>query len=443
VRFSERGWMKKQMFIFAVLSLSALLNTVFAEPDPSVPRPRPAARNVIPQVAQTGPDGVLLKKEGVSPGFVLLAPRGLNSTFLVDENGLVMHEWTHSLPTAVAAYLLPNGNLLHTVVDGVGVDRDVWLEELSWTGEPVWRFSMKGVGAQIHHDIERLPNGNTLVIAAEFKSPADCLAAGRKREFLPERDLRVDGIYELRPQGPGGAEIVWSWSAWDHLDQIDINQTAPGKQRAPDWLHLNSVDYNAEQDEVMVCSRSLSEVWVISRKSGKLVRRWGNPQVHGEGTAADQTLFYHHDAHWIEEGLPGAGNILLFNNGMDRPEGAFSTVMEFKPANGKPALVWEYPPPEGERFFSRILSGAQRLPNGNTLICAGLGGTVFEVNGKNETVWKYINPFVPDQAAFAGRERYKAPSNNMLFRALKYPPDYPAFAENRLLRNEQAGVSVP
>lgn len=392
----------------------------------------------------------------------------------MDIGGEYVHEWQHELRTATVAYLLPNGNLLHTVFSektSGAPQLDVFVEELTWDGELVWRFSMKSFGARIHHDVERLPNGNTLVIAAEEKSREACLAVGRKPELLSERDLKVDGVFEIRPTGKTEGEVVWKWSAWDHLVQdydseknyfgvpseqqtkIDVNQVRPNAKRLMDWLHLNTVAYNVERDVVMVCCHALSETWIISRKSGELVRRWGNPQIHGEGTAADQQLFGHHDAHWIAEGLPGAGHVLLFNNGLDRA-GDFSTVMEFvvdldADIAERPTLVWEYPriaaerPNERgeagheaileerkiplvydktERLFSRILSGAQRLPNGNTLICFGEGALLVEVTPAGEAVWKYRNPAFSMATDHRGRQQ-----ENMLFRAYRYAPDYPAF----------------
>jgi hypothetical protein len=54
--------------------------------------------------------------------------------------------------------------------------------------------------------------------------------------------------------------------------------------------------------------------------------------------------------------------------------------------------VWSYSAPKKNEFYSSFISGVQRLPNGNTLICSGANGTVFEVTPSKEIVWKYINP---------------------------------------------------
>src|SRR5207244_2446657 len=106
--------------------------------------------------------------------------------------------------------------------------------------------------------------------------------------------------------------------------------------------------------------------------------------------------------HWIPKGLPGAGHVLVFNNGERRPDGKFSSVEElvlpvdkdgkyiFKgPAYGPESPIWSYTAPKKTDFYSNFISGAQRLPNGNTFICSGANGVVFEVTPEKEIVWKF------------------------------------------------------
>ncbi len=119
-----------------------------------------------------------------------------------------------------------------------------------------------------------------------------------------------------------------------------------------------------------------------------------------------QRLFAQHNAHWIAKGLPGAGHILVFNNGGGRTDGSYSSVDEIvlpvddkgnylvKPGTiyGPDKAIWSYSAPKKADFYSSFISGTQRLPNGNTLICSGANGTIFEVTPEKEIVWKYINP---------------------------------------------------
>jgi Arylsulfotransferase (ASST) len=200
--------------------------------------------------------------------------------------------------------------------------------------------------------------------------------------------------------------------------------TTPGRpQRTnPDWTHFNGVAYNPEFDQIMVSVHSFSEFWIIdhstttpeaashhggkSGKGGDLLYRWGNPRTYRGGTKADQRLFSQHNAHWIPPGQPGEGHVLVFNNGSKRPDGTYSSVDElilpvdtqghyaYKPGTpyGPDKAVWSYTAPKKTDFYSFFISGAQRLPNGNTLICSGANGTIIEVTPDKETVWKYVNP---------------------------------------------------
>lgn len=189
-----------------------------------------------------------------------------------------------------------------------------------------------------------------------------------------------------------------------------------------DWMHTNAVAYNPELDQIVLSIHGFSEVWIIDHgttteeaashtggrrgKGGDLLYRWGNPRAYRCGINTDQRLFSQHSAHWIPNGLPGAGNLLVFNNGNRRPDGNYSTVDElvlplqsdgtYAHETGSPygpeKAEWSYAAPNKQEFFSMLISGAQRLPNGDTLICSGITGTVFEVSADDEVVWKYVNP---------------------------------------------------
>jgi len=214
---------------------------------------------------------------------------------------------------------------------------------------------------------------------------------------------------------------------------------------------MNSIDYNPALDQILLCGRTFDEIWVIdhsttseqaaghsggkSGKGGDLLYRWGNPFAWFAGTPGDQKLFGQHDPHWVPAGRPGAGNILIFNNGSDRDLRPFSTIDEITPpvqpdgsyqrGAGQPfgpdKLTWTYQ--DGDRLYSPRVSGSQRLPNGNTLICSGETGHVFEVTAKGEIVWDYYNVL--------GATDEPGPGGSLggvaMFRAHRYPPDAAAF----------------
>ena len=87
---------------------------------------------------------------------------------------------------------------------------------------------------------------------------------------------------------------------------------------------------------------------------------------------------------------------------------AFSRVLEINPVTLE--LVWSY---EGQRFSSSNISGAQRLPNGNTLITEGANGRLFEVTKERQIVWEYIYPL------FTG-----TPPANAVYRGYRLPYDW-------------------
>jgi hypothetical protein len=204
----------------------------------------------------------------------------------------------------------------------------------------------------------------------------------------------------------------------------------PAPRKNPDWMHVNAVAYNAELDQIALSSPSFHEIWIIDHsttqeeakghtggrwgKGGDILYRWGNPRAYRNGTNLDQRLFGQHNIQWIPKGLSGEGHLLVFNNGGGRKPVEYSSVDELVPPTDKdghyirpkrgpfgPAKpIWSYTASNKKDFYSWFISGAQRLPNGNTLINAGAVGIVFEVTPEGETVWRFSNPFknaVPGQ----------------------------------------------
>lgn len=430
-------------------------------------------------VCAQGNRGLVLKTEAASPGFTLIAPFGGQSTFLIDLDGNVVHEWTTDRNPSQAAYLLPDGCLIRTykvqneVFNVVGGPAG-GLQKFSWDGELLWDYQVSSDLLMSHHDIEPMPNGNVLVVAWELKTKEQCLAAGRDPEKLTDGCLWPETILELKPKGTTGADIVWRWNLWDHLvqsfDESKANFGRPDERPEKvdlnfidrpiaDWIHCNAVDYNPQLDQIMLCGRTFDELWVIDHSTsteeaatgkggksghgGDLLYRWGNPFAYFAGTPFDQKLFGQHDPHWIPEGLPEAGSVLIFNNGSDRDERPFSTVDELKPPvtsdgryvmkHGEPfgpeRLSWRYE--AGSELYSQRVSGAQRLPNGNTLICEGETGRVFEVTRDLQIVWDYENVLgAPKDAPppTAGRSL----GGVAMFRAYRYPLKHSAFQGRNL-----------
>ncbi|MEM7310083.1 MAG: aryl-sulfate sulfotransferase [Planctomycetota bacterium] len=399
---------------------------------------RPA--RIVPATAALLVSTVLASAQEPSPGFTLVASSASTNSLLLDENGQTIHTWPSTALPGLAVYLAANGNLLrsmHPIGFGGGAGAGGRIQEIAWDGSIAWTYDYHDPLKQQHHDIEPMPNGNVLMIAWDRHTGAEAIAEGRNPAtvgsiFVP------DHIVEVERTGPTTGDIVWEWYAWDHLIQdldptknnfgvvadhpelIDINWgAAPGG----DWMHSNSIAYNAELDQIVISSLYFDEIWVIdhstttaeaaghtggsSGKGGDLLYRWGNPQTYGGGTSADQRLEGQHDTTWVSPGYPGAGNIIIFNNnaGDAGPFGSnYSEILEITPpvdgsgnytlagsAYGPSAPTWEYTAANPTDFHTALAGGgAQRLSNGNTLIASPNQGWVFEVDPAGQTVWSKL-----------------------------------------------------
>ena len=418
--------------------------------------------------AQTQTVGVFTNTENSFDGYTLYAPIPGFDTFLINNCGEVVNQWTSDFRIGLSAYLLEDGSLLRTgqlpsyaehPFSGGGTGGKV--ERWSWDGELMWFIDWADDEHHHHHDIEMLPNGNILLISWEGHSYEEALEMGKNTNQVGN-PVWCCQIVEIEPTGSEGGNVVWSWSAWDHMVQdtdpnkpnygvisdhprkFNINYTngnGPNQGAGnSDWMHCNSVDYNSELDQIMISSAKFCEYWIIDHaltteeaatEAGDLLYRWGNPEAYDRGTSADQKLFHQHDAHWMD------GGIMLYNNGKNRPEGDYSTVEVFElpqmadgvyPINPGQSFMptsnsWQYPQEFDPEFYSQNISGASRLPNGNTLICEGGSGHLFEVRPDEEVVWSYISPITSYGPTTQGAD----PGNTSVFRTYKYAPDYPAF----------------
>ena len=363
-------------------------------------------------------------------GYTLYAPNNSRYTYLIDMNNTVVHSWTHTTAGGYSVYLLEDGSILRTAnannpqLNGGGATG--FVQRIGWSGNIIWQYTYSSATYLSHHDIEPMPNGNVLLIAWEVKTAAQAVQAGLSRSTV----LWPDHIIEVQPTGTSGGNIVWQWHAWDHLVQqynpsksnygvvkdhaelLDINMGSSGVGiSGGDWMHLNAISYNPTLDQIVISSHTLNEIYVIdhstttaeaashqggrSGKGGDILYRWGMPSNYG--ASGSQVFSVVHCAVWITTGLPGAGNILAFNNGDNQQR---SVVMEIVPpssstgvytlvsgsAYGPSAPTWTF---TASGFYSDHLGSCQRLPNGNTLIAQSTSGRLFEVTSSGSIVWSY------------------------------------------------------
>ena len=434
--------------------------------------------------------GVFQYTEGVYDGYTLFSPS--RDTYLIDNCGKIVNMWSSNYQTGGAVYLLEDGSLLRTtkinnfnVFQGGGIGGGV--EKLDWNGNVIWNYPYNSETYHQHHDIEPLPNGNILILGWELKTAEEAIQKGRNPLLLEDNELWPEHIVEIEPTEDGG-NIVWEWHLWDHLIQdidstlsnygvvsehpelMNINYMGPGNNASggkADWIHANSIDYNEELDQIIISSRALSEFWIIDHSTtteeaasnsggnagmgGNLLYRWGNPRAYDRGTINDRVLFGQHHAQWIDKDFPGGNNIILFNNGRNRPDGNYSSIdelsppitgynydIEFNSSYGPSDLVWSYVASNPPDFYADHISGCQRLPNGNTLICSGPDGIFYEVDDMSNILWEYKNPVFGNIILNQGETPPQGPFgeivvSNSVFRCEKFDFNFEGFQDYELL----------
>jgi len=388
----------------------------------------PSALRAAPTVFPTGT--TIYDPAKAWSGYTVLSTLDTPAVLVIDMNGRTVKRWDgFNLSAGGPARVLPGGVLVGPQGAFPRHQESTALVAVDFAGNELWRFDaaeeieIDGVrqgSARQHHDWQSADwpagyyspdfspgavGGRTLLLThTSHSSPA---VAGVL--------LEDDRLVEVDAEG----RVTWEWRAADHIDELGFAPAARaaiarlGTRDGYDWLHLNSARYlgpnrwhdagetRFHPDNVIVSSRSASLVAIVAR-DGSVAWRIGpdfseTPEQRALGQVIGQ-----HDAHLIPPGLPGAGNLLLFDNGGASGLGdsspisplgnaiyqrATSRVLEIDPVSL--ALVWSYAAPN---FFSTNISGAQRLANGNTLITEGAPGRVFEVTPEREIAWEFMNP---------------------------------------------------
>jgi hypothetical protein len=363
-------------------------------------------------------------------GFTVLSALGTPAVVVLDMNGREVWRWDgFDLISGGPARVLPGGVVVAPQGDAMPHLESLALVAENFAGKELWRFDQgerieRGGASQWsarqHHDwqLSNFPAGYYSPRFTPTLAGASVLMlthASRTDPAIADVMIDDDRLIELDPAG----KVVWQWRASDHVDEFGL--TAPmraairrlAKRDGYDWFHVNSAawlgpnkwfaagDKRFDPRNVLISSRQASLIAIVAR-DGKIVWRLGpDSTVSPEARALGQVIGQH-NVTMIPEGLPGAGNLLLFDNGGAAgygdpspisPNGdtvyqrATSRVLEIDPVSL--ALVWSYVAPN---FYSFNISGAQRLPNGDTLITEGTTGRVFEVTPEKELVWEYLAP---------------------------------------------------
>jgi hypothetical protein len=396
-------------------------------------------------------------------GYTVFDTPNEQGAVLIDMNGTMLRRWKEVAAVPGPARLLPGGDLIGGSTRRQPHQEAVALVQINWKGDTVWKFDradlVEEAGkpatwmARQHHDWQRegSANGDYAPDALPMVSGGRTLILTHKnvsRPDITDKLLEDDRLIEVSWDG----RILWDWLASDHVDGFGLSVQARNAIRSVpswaenrgsgDWLHVNAAAYlgpnkwydggdrRFHPDNIMISSRNASVMAIIDRTTGAFVWQMGPDYRESSALRALGQILGQHHPHLIPKGLPGAGNLLVFDNGGASvygeanpvaPTGANivarinSRVLEINPVTFE--NVWEYSMSGQERFLfaSHYISSAQRLPNGNTLIDEGADGRLFEVTSAKEIVWEYVNPFFDVE----GGSR-----TNRVFRAQRVPYDW-------------------
>jgi hypothetical protein len=306
-------------------------------------------------------------------GYTLYSPVRGHHADLLDPEGRIVHQWQH--PEGIQhVRWLANGHLLVQTLppeDAEGAEKIGGsagaIVELDRASNVVWEHR----DVYMHHDYQRLEDGTTLYIRWE-KLPPDVAARVQGGHASPNDPdwMWGDAIVQIDADG----QALRTWRSWDHLS-TDHHVKCPLESRK-EWTHCNSLELTAAGDWLL-SFRLTDTVAIVDGRTGDVRWRWGAGH-----------LSHQHHATWLDD-----GHIQILDNGCHRREApSFSQVVEVDPKERK--VVWSYQAEPILAFFSFMISGAERLPNGNVLVTEGATGRLFEVTPAGETVWEFVAPWL-------------------------------------------------
>lgn len=384
---------------------------------------------------------------------------------LIDMNGKPVHIWKGL--DGFPAKMLPGGRVMASRgrrSPAASYQDQLDLVTCGWDGTVEWSFDRKefcedeGMDprymARQHHDYQRYGEPLYYVPGAAYGDQAE------KTLILTHQDVRKkkishqlledDVLIEVDAKG----DIIWEWHAADHFQEFGFSETARnamfrdpntqpcGPEGQGDWLHINCASYlgpnrwydagdnRFHPDNIIMDSREACFMFIIDHQTGKVVWQVGPDYTASRELRIMGPVIGMHSTHMIPQGLPGAGNILVFDNGGWGGYGApsqtskiglksmqrdSSRVFEFDPVTLK--ILWQFDASKlghpqlfaAHYFYSPLISNAQRLPNGNTLIDEGCDGNLMEVTPEGEVVWDYINPYPGPNGASDCYRCYRVP----------------------------------
>ena len=421
----------------------------------------PATFRAYPSVYPTGT--TIYKPDKTWSGYTMFDTPQQQGAILVDMNGQVVKRWKEIDAVPGPPRILPGGDIVGGTVPRRPHQEAIAVVQMDWNGTLVWKFErtdlvdVAGKGpvwaSRQHHDWQR--EGSSVGYYAPDARP---LVSGGRTLILAHKnvtkpaitDKRLEDDYMMEVSWDG--KVVWEWLASDHVDEFGFSEAARNsihrsvqwneERKSADWLHINAASYvgpnrwydagdaRFHPDNILFGSRAANIIAIIDRASGAIVWKMGPDYTESKALATLGQIIGQHNPHIIPKGLPGAGNLLVFDNGgasgygtpnPGAPAGInvagrfHSRVLEFNPTTFE--KVWEYSlsAQVNFMFFSHYVSSVQRLPNGNTLVSEGAVGRIIELTPQKEIVWEYVSPFFGDENSVR---------TNRIYRAQRVPYDW-------------------
>jgi hypothetical protein len=297
---------------------------------------------------------------------------------IVDDNGVPVW-WMRPKIRPIDARLLPNGHVAWGRFFGgtLGVDPAGAYEEHRLDGASVGLTRTVGGPTDIH-DMERLANGDTLLITYVPRDGVDLSPYGG-----PSNATVLDS--EAQEIAPNGRK-VWSWSTKDHIPLSETGHwwsrvfATPVKladgRTAYDPVHMNSIDMHG--GDVIVSLRHTDAVYAIDPKTGALRWKLGGSQrpesLALQGAPGDPATIFggQHDARFIAD-----GTLTVHDNGTTRNRPARAMRFRIDPAAKTATLLEALSDPRPE--MSAFGGSARKLPGGNWVASWGGLNTVEEL----------------------------------------------------------------
>lgn len=362
-------------------------------------------------IAKTALSGVsCYKPEKADDGYTLFSCYN-HDVWLINMKGEIVHKWRVPYIPGAHMVLRPNGNLFYSAEnrshDEIGLDPEHAglggvLFEIDWDSNLVWKLEVP----YEHHDFEFVPGTDHIMVSTfhpdgDYSDEKAAKMRGGIKGSEYKGKMTADIVFELDRNG----DVVWQWRAADFMDpEFEYIHPLESRVISP---YINAVKVCMNGD-ILLSGRHVSTIFRINKQTGEIVKRYGRGQ-----------LAHQHDG----RELPN-GNILAFDNGIQRDDFGplYSRVVEFDGKTGD--IVWQYTAPVPWDFFSSICAGAERLSNGNTVICEAMPGRIFEVTPEKEIVWEYVNPIF---TSYVNNQQ-----SSMMWRAHRYEKNYPGLQGKRL-----------